>query len=59
MAPAAGVELPLVSGINYGVGQIRANNVTVPLSPAGLVSVFCEQATGTLDLVVDVNGYFQ
>jgi subtilisin family serine protease len=55
----AGVTLPLVSAINYGVGQTRANNASVALSPAGLLSVFCEQATGTVDLIVDVNGYFE
>ena len=55
----AGVALPLVSAINYGVGQTRANNATVTLSSAGQLSVFCEQATGTVDLIVDVNGYFE
>ncbi len=55
----AGVALPLVSAINYGVGQTRANNATVTLSSTGLLSVFCEQATGTVDLIVDVNGYFE
>jgi subtilisin family serine protease len=54
-----GLGIPLVSAINYGVGQTRANNATVALSAAGLLSVFCEQATGTVDLIVDVNGYFE
>jgi hypothetical protein len=49
-------SLPLVSAINYSVGQTRANNATFALSPEGLLSVFCEQATGAVDLIVDVNG---
>jgi hypothetical protein len=40
------------------VGQTRANNLTVKLDSHGLVSAFCEQVAGTVDLVVDVNGYF-
>jgi hypothetical protein len=54
-----GVGVPLVSAINYSVGQTRANNATVALSPEGLLSVFCGQAAGTVDLIVDVNGYFE
>jgi subtilisin family serine protease len=55
----SGVAPPVVSAINYRVGQTRANNVVVALSPSGLLSVFCEQSTGTVDLIVDVNGYFE
>lgn len=55
----AGVGPPLVSAINYGAGQTRANNVTMQLGPTGLISVLSEQATGTVDLIVDVNGYFE
>jgi hypothetical protein len=31
----------------------------VALSPEGLLAVFCGQAAGTVDLIVDVNGYFE
>jgi hypothetical protein len=55
----AGVALPLVSTINYAGGQTRANNAITALSSAGLLSVACAQATGTVDLIVDVNGYFE
>ncbi|HEY6552597.1 MAG TPA: Calx-beta domain-containing protein, partial [Vicinamibacteria bacterium] len=55
----AGLGVPLVSAINYSVGQTRANNATVALSPDGLLAVFCGQAAGTVDLIVDVNGYFE
>ncbi len=51
--------LPLVSTINYGAGQTRANNATVALSVDGLLSILCEQATGSAELILDVNGYFE
>lgn len=50
---------PLSSTINYRAGQTRANNAVVPLGVAGDVVVYCKQGTGTADLVLDVNGYFQ
>ena len=55
----AGAALPLTSTINYRVGQTRANNAIVTLGPAGDLSVFCEQPLGGVDLIIDVNGYFQ
>jgi hypothetical protein len=54
-----GIAPPLVSTINYAAGQTRGNNTTVQLSPSGLISVLSAQATGTVDLIVDVNGYFE
>jgi hypothetical protein len=51
--------LPLVSTINYGAGQTRANNATVALSVDGLLSILCQQATGGAQLILDVNGYFE
>lgn len=55
----AGSPLPLTSTINYRAGQTRANNAIVTLSGAGTLSVFSGQATGTVNLILDVNGYFQ
>ena len=54
-----GLPLPLVSTVNSGAGQIRANNAVVALGGGGDVQVFCGQGAGTSHLVVDVNGYFQ
>lgn len=55
----AGTPLPLVSNINYRPGQTRANNVVLPLGTDGKIAVACGQATGTVNFILDVNGYFQ
>ncbi len=54
----AGATLPLVSLINYGLGQTRANNGLVPLGAGGQVVVHCDQAAGNVHVIMDVNGYF-
>jgi uncharacterized repeat protein (TIGR01451 family) len=54
-----GTPAPLASAVNYAAGQTRANNAILPLSAAGQVSVRCSQSSGSVHLVVDVNGYFQ
>ena len=53
-----GTALPLVSAVNYGPGQTRANNAVLRLGVAGNLTVRCDQAFGTVDLILDVNGYF-
>jgi predicted nucleotidyltransferase len=55
----AGVNLPLVSAINYTAGQTRANNAVVGLGAGGAVGVWCDQASGTVEVIIDVNGYFE
>ena len=55
--PAAGVPAA-VSTLNFRQGQVRANNTIVALNATGGVTVYCG-ATGPVDYVVDVNGYFQ
>jgi hypothetical protein len=51
---------PLVSTINFGPGQTRANNAVATLSAAGELSVRCDMALGTtVELILDVNGYFE
>jgi len=55
----AGIPPPSSSTINYQAGQTRANNTVVGLDTAGAVAVFCNQPSGTADLVLDVVGYFQ
>lgn len=54
-----GSASPLVSTINYRAGQTRANNAIAGLGAAGDLTVQCDQAAGTVHLVLDVNGYFQ
>ena len=54
----AGSSAPLVSTINWVAGQTRANNAVAALSATGL-AVLCDQASGTVHLILDVNGYFQ
>jgi uncharacterized repeat protein (TIGR01451 family) len=55
----AGEAVPLIATINYSAGQTRTNNAIVRLSPDSEIDVFCAQASGTIHLVLDVNGYFQ
>ena len=55
----SGSSLPLVSTINYSPAQTRANNALAVLSPTGALSVQCDQAGGTVELILDVNGYFK
>ncbi len=54
-----GTPAPLASALNYSTGQTRANNAIVPLNAAGQFDVRCTQASGSVHLVVDVNGYFE
>ncbi len=55
----SGTSRPAISTINYRAGQTRANSVVLPLGEGGKLDVFCGQATGSVHLIVDVNGYFQ
>jgi uncharacterized repeat protein (TIGR01451 family) len=55
----AGTPLPLVSSLNYTVGQTRANNAIAPLNGLGELAVRCSQASGTAHFILDVNGYFE
>ena len=54
-----GASLPLVSTLNWKAGQTRANNAIVSLGPSGDIVVHVDQASGTVHLIIDVNGYFQ
>jgi hypothetical protein len=59
VAYPAGTPVPGSSVINYLAGQTRANNAIVPLNGAAQLAVRCGQASGTVHLLVDVNGYFE
>ncbi len=54
-----GTAVPLISSINYAAGQTRSNNAVLALSGTGQVAAFPAQASGTVHLILDVNGYFQ
>jgi len=50
---------PTTSTLNFPVGDNRANNVTIPLSPTGALSaVYKAVAAKTAHLIFDVTGYF-
>jgi uncharacterized repeat protein (TIGR01451 family) len=49
----------LVSVINYAAGQTRANNGLTTLGAAGDFIVQSDQPTGTVEVILDVNGYFR
>jgi hypothetical protein len=50
--------VPLASTLNFQAGQTRANNAVVPLDPSGHFFVLSGLPSGSVHLVVDVNGYF-
>jgi hypothetical protein len=56
---AAGAANPGTSTINYSAGQTRANNAIVVPNGLGTVTVHCTQSSGSVQFILDVNGYFQ
>jgi subtilisin family serine protease len=50
---------PLSSAINYRAGQTRANNAILKLGAAGNLAALSIQEGWAVDVIVDVNGYFQ
>ena len=58
LSPSAS-GVPLATSVAYRPGQSRANNVTVGLGASGAFVVRCAQPSGTVQLIVDVSGYFQ
>jgi len=55
----AGVPVPLVAALNYAAGQTRANNAVVALGSGGEIAVRVTQGSGSVHVVLDVNGYFE
>jgi len=54
------VAAPLVSTINFVAGQTRANNAIVAGAADGSVAVnVLNSSTGSVEFVLDVNGYFE
>jgi hypothetical protein len=54
-----GAALPIVSATNYGAGQTRANNVEVGLGAGGTLVIRSDQNSGNVQVIIDVNGYYQ
>ena len=54
-----GIPIPAASTISYKASQTRANNAVVQLGTDGDLEVFVDQAAGTTQLIIDVNGYFE
>jgi hypothetical protein len=47
------------SSLNFASGQTRANNPVSLLGAAGDIVIFSGQGSGSVQVIVDVNGYFQ
>jgi parallel beta-helix repeat protein len=56
---AGGTPIPGTPTIDYRAGQTRANNAMVTLGGAGNLAVQCDQASGSVQVILDVNGYLQ
>jgi len=54
-----GSPLPPTSTVNFAAGQTRANNAILVLGATGGVTVRSALASGTVDAILDVAGYFQ
>ena len=49
---------PTTSTLNFPLGDIRANGVTVPLNGSGDLSIVYKASGGTTHVILDVTGYF-
>jgi streptogramin lyase len=49
---------PFASAVNCAPGQTRANSGIVSLGPDGSIAMWVDQAAGSVDAILDVNGYF-
>jgi hypothetical protein len=54
----AGTRKAGVSIVSYRAGQTRANNAVLGLA-GGAIGAHCDQSAGTVELLIDVNGYFE
>jgi uncharacterized protein (DUF1800 family) len=54
----AGGSLPLAATINYSANQVRTNNAVLALGANGGVACAAVLGSGTVDVIVDVTGYF-
>jgi Glycoside hydrolase family 44 len=50
---------PSTSTLNYATGVTRANNAIVGLGASAAIRVRANQASGSVHVILDVNGYFE
>ena len=55
---AFGTTVPITPQVSFAAGRTRANNTLLALDGSGAVSAQAGMASGTVHLIVDVNGYF-
>ncbi len=53
------IPVPAVSTLNFPIGDIRANGITVPLGAGDQYLVYRATAGKTTHLILDLSGYFQ
>jgi Tol biopolymer transport system component len=56
---AAGHIRPDASNVNFSIGQTRPNSAVVWPGVGGRLSIFAGMATGQVDVLLDVVGYFE
>jgi hypothetical protein len=56
---SSGNPIPPTFTINYGANQTRASNAIIQLGVDGDIVVHVDQLAGSVQLIVDVNGYFE
>jgi hypothetical protein len=54
-----GASAPSTATLNYAAGATRANHGIVGLGTGAVLRVRSNQASGTVHLILDVNGYFE
>jgi Domain of unknown function DUF11/Chlamydia polymorphic membrane protein (Chlamydia_PMP) repeat len=54
-----GTPVPLTSSLNYAAGATRGNNAIASLGNGGNLTALASQASGSVHLILDVNGYFE
>jgi hypothetical protein len=55
----AGLLPASLATLSYTAAQTRANSAITTLSALGQIAVRCSQATGSVHVILDVNGYFE
>ena len=55
----SGASMPLVSSVNYSAGRTRGNSASVGLGTNTGLVVRCDQSSGNVHVIIDVNGYYQ
>lgn len=55
----SGIPLPTATTINFRGAQTRANNSLSQLGNGGALTIRCEQTSGSVHAIIDVNGYYQ